>query len=117
MAHTNLGATAPAPSHFDNLEATAESIALAGCSVLAEVSAFCSMALDCMENPGRPFRPEALALLLETMQARVDEQRDFIVSEAENIGVQATGQRAAARLAARAAMRNVQTHATTNIGA
>lgn len=117
MAHTNSGAAAPAPSHFDNLEATAESIALAGCSVLAEVSAFCALALDCMEHPGRPFRLEALALLLETMQARVDEQRDFIVSEAENIGVQATGQRAAARLAARAALRNAQNLTSTNTGA
>lgn len=86
-----------------NIESAAESIAVAGCSVLDEIVAFCTLALNAMEHPRVPFDPEDLALALQVIQARAIEQRDYMLNEAEAIGIDASTPRTVARREARRA--------------
>ena len=103
MAHTAQGTPAAEFPLPNRLESAAEAIAIAGCSVLDEISAFCTLALNAMEHPRTPFDPEDLALALQAIQARAIEQRDFMLTEADSIGIQASTPRTLARSNARRA--------------
>lgn len=91
----------------ERFESAAESIAVAGCSALDQISAFCTLALSAMEHPRIAFDPEDLALALQVIQARAIEQRDYMLSEAESIGIDASTPRTVARREARRAAMSV----------
>ena len=114
MAHIAPGTSAAAFPLPDRYEVAAESIAVAGCSVLDEISSFCTLALNAMEHPRTPFDPEDLALTLQVIQARAIDQRDYMLIEAEGIGIDASTPRTKARSnARRAAMQAIHTAQTT----
>lgn len=117
MADTTTGTSAAAFSLSDRFESAAESIATAGCSVLDEISSFCTLALNAMEHPRIPFDPEDLALALQVIQARAIEQRDYMLNEAEAIGINASTPRTLARSNARRAAVQAIRNAQTTTGA
>lgn len=117
MAHTATGTSAAAFPLSDRYEIAAESIAVAGCTVLDEITSFCTLALNAMEHPRTPFDPEDLALMLQVIQARAMEQRDYMLIEAEGIGIDASTPRTKARSNARRAAFQTTPTAQTTIGA